>query len=92
MEPSREQLIQAFAEHVASKMDIETLRQIAAITLVANIDPNSTLEQWQEYTSNTEGLETSEELLELIQPSVVMKPATRQADLRDTPGGAVGYR
>tara|TARA_B100001250_G_scaffold235538_1_gene202336 strand:- start:328 stop:582 length:255 start_codon:yes stop_codon:yes gene_type:complete len=79
---TREELIREYAEFTASRMTGDSLKRIAVITLVANIDPNSTREDWEDYVARIDPLMTSEDLLQMIQPHVIMtKPVkARPAD------------
>ena len=69
---TREELIQEFCEYVVNKMDTDTLKNIAAVTLIANIKPESTYADWEDYVAQMPSKHTVEDLLELIQPSVNM--------------------
>jgi len=70
---TREELILEFAEFTADKMTEDTLKRIAVITLLANIDPKSTLEDWEDYVARLDPNMESEDLLQMIQPHVIMK-------------------
>ena len=70
---TREELILEFAEFTADKMTEDTLKRIAVITLLANIDPKSTLEDWEDYVARLDPHMESEDLLQMIQPHVIMK-------------------
>ena len=72
-EKSREQLIVEFADYTVDKMELETLKRIAAITLMANVNPESDWATWHDYLTRAPSLQTAEELLGMIQPSVIMK-------------------
>ncbi len=74
---TREELIREYAEFTASKMSEDSLRRIAVITLLANIDPNSTLEDWEDYVARIDPLMKSEDLLQMIQPHVIMTKPTK---------------
>ena len=69
---TREELIREYAEFTASKMSEDTLRRIAVITLLANIDPESTLADWEDYVARMDPHMESEDLLQMIQPHVIM--------------------
>jgi hypothetical protein len=70
---TREELILEYAEFTADKMTEDTLKRIAVITLLANIDPKSTLEDWEDYVARLDPHMESEDLLQMIQPHVIMK-------------------
>ena len=69
---TREELIREYAEFTADRMSEDTLKRIAVITLLANIDPNSTLADWEDYVARMDPLMKSEDLLQMIQPHVIM--------------------
>ena len=69
---TREELINEYCKYVVDKMDEETLKNIAAVTLIANIKPESTYADWEDYVAQMPSKHTVEDLLELIQPSVNM--------------------
>ena len=69
---TREELIREFAEFTAERMSEDTLKRIAVITLLANIDPASTREDWEDYVARIDPLMKSEDLLQMIQPHVIM--------------------
>ena len=69
---TREQLIQEFCEYVVNKMDTDTLKNIATVTLIANIKPESTYADWEDYVAQMPSKNTVEDLLEMIKPSVNM--------------------
>tara|TARA_Y100001935_G_C17247222_1_gene479006 strand:+ start:191 stop:433 length:243 start_codon:yes stop_codon:yes gene_type:complete len=69
---TREDFIQEYCEYVVDKMDEETLKNIARVTLIANIKPESTYAEWEDYVAQMPSKNTTEELLELIRPSVNM--------------------
>tara|TARA_B100000131_G_scaffold314187_1_gene350626 strand:+ start:157 stop:420 length:264 start_codon:yes stop_codon:yes gene_type:complete len=69
---TREELIREFAEFTAERMSEDTLKRIAVITLLANIDPASTREDWEDYVARMDPLMKSEDLLQMIQPHVIM--------------------
>ena len=69
---TREELILEFCQFTADKMDEETLKNIARVTLIANIKPESTYAEWEDYVAQMPSKHTVEDLLALIQPSVNM--------------------
>ena len=69
---TREELIREFAEFTAERMSEDTLKRIAVITLLANIDPASTREDREDYVARMDPLMKSEDLLQMIQPHVIM--------------------
>ena len=69
---TREELIQEFCEYVVNKMDTDTLTTLAAVTLLANIKPESTYADWEDYVAQMPSKNTVEDLLEMIKPSVNM--------------------
>ena len=69
----KEELAIQYCEHTVSKMDEETLRRIAVINLLANIDQETDMATWEDYVAQMEGLHTAEELLELIKPSMMLR-------------------
>ena len=77
---TREELIREFAEFTAERMSEDTLKRIAVITLLANIDPASTREDWEDYVARMDPNMESEDLLQMIQPHVIMtKPVQARA-------------
>ena len=77
---TREELIREYAEFTADRMSEDTLKRIAVITLLANIDPNSTLADWEDYVARMDPNMESEDLLQMIQPHVLMtKPVQARA-------------
>ncbi len=70
---NKEELAIQYCEHTVSKMDEETLRRIAVINLLANIDQETDMATWEDYVAQMEGLHTAEELLELIKPSMMLR-------------------
>tara|TARA_B100000519_G_scaffold154428_1_gene135617 strand:+ start:249 stop:491 length:243 start_codon:yes stop_codon:yes gene_type:complete len=68
----REDFIHEYCEYVVDKMDEETLKNIARVTLIANIKPESTYAEWEDYVAQMPSKNTVEDLLELIKPSVNM--------------------
>ena len=69
---TREDFIHEYCEYVVDKMDEETLKNIARVTLIANITPESTYADWEDYVAQMPSKQTVEDLLALIQPSVNM--------------------
>ena len=75
---TREDLIQEYCEYVVDKMDEETLKNIARVTLIANIKPESTYAEWEDYVAQMPSKHTVEDLLALIQPYVNMVANTNE--------------
>jgi|TARA_B100001769_G_C21551863_1_gene314322 hypothetical protein len=69
---TREDFIHEYCDYVVEKMDEETLKNIARVTLIANIKPESTYADWEDYVAQMPSKHTVEDLLALIQPSVNM--------------------
>ena len=69
---TREDFIHEYCKYVVDKMDEETLKNIARVTLIANIKPESTYAEWEDYVAQMPSKNTVEDLLELIKPSVNM--------------------
>ena len=69
---TREDFIHEYCEYVVDKMDEESLKYIARVTLIANIKPESTYAEWEDYVAQMPSKNTVEDLLELIKPSVNM--------------------
>ena len=69
---TREDFIHEYCDYVVEKMDKETLKNIARVTLIANIKPESTYAEWEDYVAQMPSKNTVEDLLELIKPSVNM--------------------
>ena len=73
---TREELILEFCRFTAEKMDEDTLKNIAVVTLIANIkgenEEGSTYADWEDYVARKDGLHTSEDLLDMIKPAVNM--------------------
>ena len=59
-------------------MDEETLKNIARVTLIANIKPESTYAEGEDYVAQMPSKHTVEDLLALIQPSVNMVANTNE--------------
>ena len=70
---TKEELAVEYCEYTVSKMDDETIRRIAVINLLANIDQETDMATWEDYVAQMEGLHTAEELLELIKPSMMLR-------------------
>tara|TARA_B100001996_G_C18617079_1_gene576184 strand:+ start:773 stop:1015 length:243 start_codon:yes stop_codon:yes gene_type:complete len=70
---SRDDLIREFTAYAVDKMDDKTLRDIAQISLLANVNPDSTYEDWEDYVAQMPSMRTVEDLLELIRPSLTMR-------------------
>ena len=75
---TREDFIHEYCEYVVDKMDEETLKNIARVTLIANIKPESTYDEWEDYVAQMPSKQTVEDLLALIQPSVNMVANTNE--------------
>ncbi len=75
---TREDFIHEYCEYVVDKMDEETLKNIARVTLIANIKPESTYAEWEDYVAQMPSKHTVEDLLALIQPSVNMVANTNE--------------
>ena len=73
---SREDFILEFCRFTVDKMDEQTLKHIAMVTLCANIkeedQEGSTYADWEDYVARKDGLHTSEDLLDMIKPAVNM--------------------
>ena len=70
---SREDFIKEYTEYTVSKMDDTTLRQIAQINLMANINPESTYADWEDAVAQMPTYNSAEELLELIRPFMILR-------------------
>ena len=70
---TKEELAIEYCEYTVSKMDDETLRRIAVINLLANIDQETPIETWEDYVAQMKGLHNAEALLELIRPSMLLR-------------------
>ena len=70
---TKEELAVEYCEYTVSKMDDETIRRIAVINLLANIDQETDMATWEDYVAQMPSKHTVEYLLELIQPSVNME-------------------
>ena len=54
-------------------MDDETVRKIAVINLLANIDQETDIATWEDYEAQMKGLHNAEDLIELIRPSMLLR-------------------
>ena len=70
---TKEELAIQYCEHTVSKMDEETLRRIAVINLLANIDQETDIATWEDYVAQMKGLHNAEDLIELIRPSMLLR-------------------
>ena len=70
---TKEELAVEYCEYTVSKMDDETLRRIAVINLLANIDQETDMATWEDYVAQMKGLQKAEDLLELIKPSMLLR-------------------
>tara|TARA_B100000287_G_scaffold236927_1_gene222980 strand:+ start:1902 stop:2141 length:240 start_codon:yes stop_codon:yes gene_type:complete len=70
---TREDFIREYTEYTVSKMDDTTLRQIAQINLMANINPESTYADWEDAVAQMPTYNTAEQLLELIKPFMMLR-------------------
>ena len=70
---SREDFIRQYTEYCVAKMDDTTLRQIAQINLMANINPESTYADWEDAVAQMSTYNSAEELLELIRPFMILR-------------------
>ena len=70
---TKEELAIEYCEYTVSKMDDETVRKIAVINLLANIDQETDLATWEDYVAQMKGLHNAEALLELIRPSMLLR-------------------
>ena len=70
---TKEELAIEYCEYTVSKMDDETLRRIAVINLLANIDQETPMETWEDYIAQMNGLQKAEDLLELIKPYMLLR-------------------
>ena len=70
---SREDFIRQYTEYCVTKMDDTTLRQIAQINLMANINPESTYADWEDAVAQMPTYNSAEELLELIRPFMILR-------------------
>ena len=70
---TKEELAIEYCEYTVSKMDDETIRRIAVINLLANIDQETDIATWEDYVAQMKGLHNAEDLLELIRPSMLLR-------------------
>jgi len=70
---TKEELAVEYCEYTVSKMDDETIRRIAVINLLANIDQETDMATWEDYVAQMKGLQKAEDLLELIKPSMLLR-------------------
>ena len=70
---TKEELAIQYCEYTVSKMDDETVRKIAVINLLANIDQETDIATWEDYVAQMKGLHNAEDLIELIRPSMLLR-------------------
>ena len=70
---TKEELAIEYCEFTVSKMDDETVRKIAVINLLANIDQETDIATWEDYVAQMKGLHNAEDLIELIRPSMLLR-------------------
>ena len=70
---TKEELAIEYCEYTVSKMDEETIKKIAVINLLANIDQETDIATWEDYVAQMRGLHNAEDLLELIRPSMLLR-------------------
>ena len=70
---TKEELAIEYCEYTVSKMDDETVRKIAVINLLANIDQETDIATWEDYVAQMKGLHNAEALLKLIRPSMLLR-------------------
>ncbi len=70
---TKEELAIEYCEYTVSKMDDETVRKIAVINLLANIDQETDIATWEDYVAQMKGLHNAEDLIELIRPSMLLR-------------------
>jgi len=70
---TKEELAIEYCEYTVSKMDEETIKKIAVINLLANIDQETDIATWEDYVAQMKGLHNAEDLLELIRPSMLLR-------------------
>tara|TARA_A100001388_G_scaffold35138_1_gene22428 strand:- start:550 stop:792 length:243 start_codon:yes stop_codon:yes gene_type:complete len=75
---SREDFIKEYTDYTVNTMDEETLKQIAQITLMANINPESTYEDWEDAVAQMKSKTKTEDLLELIKPFMMLRIPTNE--------------
>ena len=59
---TKEELAIEYCEYTVSKMDDETVRKIAVINLLANIDQETDIATWEDYVAQMKGLHNAEDL------------------------------
>ena len=57
---TKEELAIEYCEYTVSKMDDETVRKIAVINLLANIDQETDIATWEDYVAQMKGLHNAE--------------------------------
>ena len=70
---TKEELAIEYCEYTVSKMDDETIKKIAVINLLANIDQETDIATWEDYVAQMKGIHNAEDLLELIRPSMLLR-------------------
>ena len=70
---TKEELAIEYCEYTVSKMDDETIKKIAVINLLANIDQETDIATWEDYVAQMKGVHNAEDLLELIRPSMLLR-------------------
>ena len=70
---TKEELAIEYCEYTVSKMEDETIKKIAVINLLANIDQETDIATWEDYVAQMKGLHNAEDLLELIRPSMLLR-------------------
>ena len=53
---TKEELAIEYCEYTVSKMDDETIKKIAVINLLANIDQETDIATWEDYVAQMKGL------------------------------------
>ena len=70
---TKEELAIEYCEYTVSKMDDETVRKIAVINLLANIDQETYIATREDNVPQMKGLHNAEDLIELIRPSMLLR-------------------
>ena len=70
---TKEELAIEYCEYTVRKLDDETVRKIAVINLLANIDQETDIATWEDYVAQMKGLHNAEDLIELIRPSMLLR-------------------
>ena len=70
---TKEELAIEYCEYTVSKMDDETIKKIAVINLLANIDQETDIATWDDDVAQMKGLHNAEDLIELIRPSMLLR-------------------